>query len=110
MQNEQCGKCWDFEFDKKGNKTHDLRKDYHNFVPLDFCILCKETKFDQYGFQTHTTKTHIISEIQKMEKDHKFVSGIETQYRNKRRRKNRFLVCFVVFVGVSITAGLVNLI
>jgi len=110
LQNEQCGLCWDLEFDKLGKKTHeDITKHYHDFVPLDYCNLCKEPKFDQYGFQTHTPEICAIEEIQKKRKDHKFISGIETKY-NQKKKKRIFKYLGICLIGVVSTFGTMNLI
>lgn len=88
LQNEQCGLCWDLEFDKQGKRTHkNTTKHYHDFVLLDYCIYCKEPKFDQYGFQTHTAEVDALLEIQNTRKNHKFISGIEAQKNQKKKMK-----------------------
>ena len=49
MPNEQCGLCWDLEFYKKGNKTHEgFRKHNHDFVKFDYFI-CAELFLQQYS-------------------------------------------------------------
>jgi hypothetical protein len=111
LENNQCGLCWDLEFDKQGKKTHeDLSKHYHDFVPLDYCIQCKTPKFDQYGFQTHTAEIDKIAKIQNNGKDHKFISGMESQYR--KQRKNRWIIRIVAvgLVGIVSTVGATSLI
>ena len=111
MQNKQCGLCWDLEFDKQGKKTHeDLSRHYHDFVPFDYCIQCKAPKFDQYGFQTHTAEIDELIKIQNNGKDHKFISGIESQYRKKRKQK--WVIRFVGAgsIGIISTVGVFNLI
>jgi hypothetical protein len=110
MPNEQCGLCWDLEFDKKGNKTHeDFRKHHHDFVKFDYCLQCREPKFDQYGFQTHTAEIDEMLDIQKAGKDHNFISGIETK-RKKQKLKYHFLEFFGFgIIGVFSTIGILNL-
>jgi len=81
MQNEQCGICWDLEFDKQGNKTHEeLNKYLHDFITLDYCVKCRGPKFDQYGFQTHLDDYHDFMTTQNTGIAHKFISGIEAKY------------------------------
>ena len=97
MPNEKCGLCWDLEFDKKGNKTHEgFRKHYHDFVKFDYCLQCKEPKFDQDGFQTHTAEIDELLDIQNTGKDHKFISGVEAQQRLKQKIQYRFFGLCVV--------------
>lgn len=111
LQNNQCGLCWDLEFDKQGKKTHeDGKRHYHDFVLLDYCIQCKAPKFDQYGFQTHTTEIDKIIKIHNNRKNHKFISRIESQYRKKR--KHIWIIRIVGFglIGIISTVGAISLI
>ena len=92
MQNQQCGKCWNLEFDRQGSKTHEKLDEYsHNFVPLDYCIKCRKPKYDSHGFQTHPDEIHDLMQNQNINTPHKFISGIETKDQKKRKGKDMFL-------------------
>ncbi len=111
MQNEQCGICWNLEFDKQGDKTHeDLYNHAHSFVPLDYCIKCREPKYDQCGFQTHPENTRDFMQNQNIGMPHKFISGIETKYQEKRKKKRHFLIYIgLVLMGVTAITSVSNL-
>jgi hypothetical protein len=111
MENEQCGICWNLEFDKQGDKTHKkLNKYSHNFVPLDYCIKCLRPKYDSYGFQTHLDKIHNFVQNQNISISHKFISGVESKYQEKKRRRKHVFSCIgFMITNVIILANVLNL-
>ena len=111
MQNEQCGKCWNLEFDKLGFKTHEeLNKYPHSFVPLDYCIKCRKPKYDSYGFQTHPDEIRNLIPNQNINTSHKFISGIETKYQeNKKRQKHVFAYIGITITDIVIITSMLNL-
>jgi hypothetical protein len=110
LQNEQCGICWDLKLDKQGELTHNDLKNFHDFVSLDFCVKCNESKYNQWGFQTHSFRTNNLKIIKISKISHEFVSGIEVEYREKQR-KNKHIFTFIgiMSIGLTITASLSNL-
>jgi hypothetical protein len=110
MQNEQCGICWDLKFDKQGKQTHDDLNNFHSFVSLDYCVKCKEPKYNQWGFQTHSFGVNDLKIIQISSIAHEFISGIEAEYPEKQR-KNKHVFAFIGIISVrlTITASLSNL-
>jgi hypothetical protein len=110
MQNEQCGICWDLEFDKQGDKTHEkLNRNSHNFAPLDYCVKCREPKYDPHGFQTHPDETHFMQN-QNISISHKFISGIETKYQKKKKRqRHTYAYMGIIITNIVIIGSMLNL-
>jgi hypothetical protein len=110
MQNEQCGICWNLKFDKQGEQTHSDLKNFHNFVSLDYCVKCKEPKYNQEGVQTHCDEIFDVIFKQRSRISHKFISGIETEYQEKQRKKKHvFTFIGIISIGVILTTSLSNL-
>ena len=111
MQNEQCGKCWNLEFDKQGDKTHEESNKYwHSFVPLDYCIKCQKSKYDSYGFQTHSEKTHSFMQNQNIGTSHKFISGIKSKFQEKKKKQRPvFANIGIMTTEIIIIVGVLNL-
>jgi len=111
MQNEQCGICWNLEFDKQGDKTHKaLSKNSHNFVPLDYCLKCREPKFDSHGYQTHPGETRDFMHTQQITKSHGFISGMKAMDQGKQKRQNRvFTYIGIASIGLGAVSGAITL-
>jgi hypothetical protein len=110
MENEQCGICWNLEFDKQGDKTHrKLNKYSHNFVPLDYCIKCRKPKYDSRGFQTHPDKIHNFVHNQNISISHEFISGIETKYQEKKKRQRHVFAYIGIMITVATIVSVSNL-
>ena len=105
MQNEQCGICWNLKFDKKGKDTHG-KLHPHEFTPFDYCIECRQPKYDHRGFQTHLG-THDFMWAHKGSSPHKFASALELKTKSKRKKQGIILLSVG---GIStIITTLVNL-
>ena len=110
MENEQCGICWNLKYDKKGQKTHrDLNVNSHTFVAMDYCVKCKKPEYNQFGIQTHPDEKHDFHQDKNSEKPHNFVSGIKTEFQEKKRRKRTGFAFFLVSVGTAIFGSILSL-
>ena len=105
MQNEQCGICWDLKYDKQGNHTHGTLNS-HDFSPFDFCLKCRQPKFDHDGFLTHPS-IYDLDHLN-LENHHEFVSSF-TRKINSRRKKMTLVVCGIVAIAISANVSLMNL-
>lgn len=106
MQNEQCGICWNLKFDKKGNDTHGSLHP-HEFTPFDYCTECRQPKYDHHGFQTHLS-THNFMWAHKGSSPHKFVSALESEIKNKRRKQLIVLALGGISTIIAATVNLIN--
>lgn len=102
MQNEQCGICWNLKFDKKGKKTHIIENQPHDFAPMDYCLKCKNPKYDQFGVFTHPDTIGDIKMKQQIITDHIFISGNENKYQRKRQKQKRILL----LTGIGLLVGM----
>lgn len=110
MENEQCGICWNLKYNKQGEKTHsDRNENFHNFVSMDYCVKCKKPEYNQFGIQTHPEEKNDFSKNKSLEKSHKFISGIQTEYQENKRRKRNVFLFFLVSAGTGISGSLLSL-
>lgn len=110
MQNEQCGICWNLKFDRQGQQTHSDLKNIHNFVSLDYCVKCKEPKYNQRGGPTHSDETYDVLLTSSSRISHNFISGIEAENQDKqKKKKNIFAFIGIISLGVIMSASLSNL-
>ena len=106
MRNEQCGICWDLKFDKQGKTTHGILHS-HDFLPLDFCIKCRQPKFDHQGFLTHPSVYDIRDS--KIETHHEFVSAINNKINSQKKKKIIFLLVGIASIVATANINLINL-
>lgn len=107
MQNEQCGICWNLKFDKQGKYTHKGITNFHNFVSLDYCLKCKEPKYDQWGLQTHQDEIHDFLFAQNSKISHEFISGIQAENQEKQKKKKNVITFVgIISLGVILTTSL----
>ena len=104
MRNEQCGICWNLKFDKLGRQTHGVLH-YHDFSPFEFCLVCKEPKFDQEGFLTHRSVFDLNDSA--LDDFHEFVS--EAYSKTTWRRKVALAMTGIVSVIAAANTGIMNL-
>lgn len=105
MQNEQCGICWDLKYDKQGRHTHGILNS-HDFAPFDFCLKCKQPKFDHDGFLTHPS-IYDLKDFN-LQNYHEFESAIASKT-NAKRRKLSFAISGITAIVISANIGLMNL-
>lgn len=105
MQNEQCGICWDLKYDKQGKHTHGILNS-HDFSPFDFCLKCKQPKFDHDGFLTHPS-IYDLTDSHK-QNHHEFESAIEAKS-TSGRKKITFAISGITTVVISANVSLMNL-
>jgi hypothetical protein len=62
------------------------------------------------GFQTHQDKIHNFVQNQNISISHKFVSGIETEYQEKKKRQ-RYVFAYIgiIITEVAIIVSVLNL-
>ena len=110
MENEQCGICWNLKFDKQGGYTHIDLKNFHNFVSLDYCLKCREPKYDHHGFQTHPNELNNFFSTQSIEISHNFISGIEAKHRKEQKRHRHFFTYIgIASATIALITGISNL-
>ena len=108
LQNEQCGICWKLKVDKYGKQTHGLMHS-HDFTPFDFCIKCKQPKFDHQGFLTHPSQYDLLGE-QSVILDHEFSSSINTiEMSRKKKRRIILAVTGTTFLVIAPVVNVINL-
>lgn len=105
MQNEQCGICWDLKYDKEGRETHGALHP-HDFSPFDFCVKCKEPKFDHQGFLTHPNEFDLEYSFFT---HHAFVSSITQKNNSQKRKKLVFALAGIASIVATANTNLMNL-
>ena len=105
MQNEQCGICWELKYDKQGRETHGVLRQ-HDFSPFDFCVKCKEPKFDHQGFLTHPSEFDLNESFSL---HHVFVSSINTKNNSQKRKKLIFTLDGIASIVATANSNLLNL-
>jgi len=82
-----------------------MNKSSHGFVPLDYCVKCREPEYDPHGYQTHPVGAHDFMHPQKITKSHKFISGIRAKRQvEKKRQKRVFTYIGVALMGTAAIA------
>ena len=105
MQNEQCGICWDLKYDKQGRKTHGVLNS-HDFSPFDFCVKCKEPKFDHQGFVTHRSEFDLEHSDST---HHAFVSSIKAKKISQKRKTVVFTIGGIASICATANTNLMNI-
>ncbi|MGD8708374.1 MAG: hypothetical protein PVI88_06790, partial [Nitrosopumilaceae archaeon] len=93
------------KYDKQGKHTHGVLNS-HDFAPFDFCLKCKQPKFDHGGFLTHPSIYDLNDSH--LQDHHEFESAIAAKT-NSKRRKISFAISGITAIVISANVSLTNL-
>ncbi|MEJ2259042.1 MAG: hypothetical protein P8X78_00750 [Nitrosopumilaceae archaeon] len=91
------------KYDKQGKHTHGILNS-HDFSPFDFCLKCRQPKFDHDGFLTHPS-IYDLNDLH-LEDPHEFVSAIAAT--TNTRRKIAFVISGITAFAISANISLMN--